>query len=206
MNKGIDMANGEIIGIINSDDWYGLDAVGLVVDKFSSKNLGIVYGDMYKFNAQLNEKVYFEGKISKELIPDIRLNHPTIFIKKEIYDNHGKFNTDYIVAADRELIFRLLQKEVSIGKIKTILANFRLGGTTSNLSFKFNLKRIIQEFEILYKYNVNILKIFLIISKQFFRLSRNHIFSIILGEKNYNYIRMKKLKISNKNDDNYIEK
>jgi hypothetical protein len=44
-----------------------------------------------------------------------------LFIKKEIYINYGKFNTDYVVAADRELIFRLLQKEVSIGNVFAIV-------------------------------------------------------------------------------------
>jgi glycosyltransferase involved in cell wall biosynthesis len=193
MNKGIDMANGEIIGIINSDDWYGLETVELVVENFLKSNADLIYGNMYKINSELNESFFSEGNLTGKL-SKLKINHPTIFIKKYVYEEIGDFKSKYIVGADRDLILRILNTNFKIIKIDKSLSFFRLGGITSQSSFYFNIKRLKQKLLILYNNNVNLIEIISIISKDFLRLFRNLILSKCFNDNIYQKIRIRFLK------------
>lgn len=123
MNKGILRATGEIIGIINSDDWYEPEAVERVVKCFKATDAEAVYGEMWLIN-QKEEREYHTWQSS---FPP----HPGTFIRREIYQRYGMFETEYRIAADRELLLRFMTAGVHLEHIDAILANFRRTGISN---------------------------------------------------------------------------
>lgn len=134
MNKGISLATGDIIGIINGDDWYETDAVENVVNAFRN-NVDVIYGDMRVIGdndstGQICDYVDMSD-IWYSMIP-----HPTVFVKKHIYNKFGKFNLNYPIGSDYELILRFYTKGVRFQYINKVLANFRRGGLTTEKWFE----------------------------------------------------------------------
>jgi glycosyltransferase involved in cell wall biosynthesis len=133
MNKGITLATGEIIGIINSDDFYkDKFVIEKVVDCFVKNNVDAVYTNLeYVDRENIDKKVrsWQAGKYSLE-----KLNsgwappHPTFFVRKEIYEKYGNFNLDFKIAADYELMLRFLLKGIKIGYVDETLVCMREGG------------------------------------------------------------------------------
>ncbi|MCI9032957.1 MAG: glycosyltransferase [Lachnospiraceae bacterium] len=130
MNKGIQKATGSMIGIINSDDWYNSYAVEKVVEYFEKNNVDLVYGKWLS--------VTQEGKVN-EYPPEpletiwyqMPFIHPSVFIKKNVYENYGGFNTNYKMAADYELMLRLYTHHVKFGYLDEAIAYFQLGGLSA---------------------------------------------------------------------------
>ncbi len=105
-NKGINIASGDIIGILNSDDRYFNEKVfEQVIKAFEDESVLFVHGDI-----MFNDPVY-GSNIRKPLMCPLTyampFNHPTMFFRKEIYDKFGRFDTDYKYAMDFEFICRL---------------------------------------------------------------------------------------------------
>ena len=118
MNKGISHATGDVIGIINSDDWYESDAVEKVVDCFNRTDAGVVFGEIWLIDH--NEKKINCTKHS--LLPP----HPAMFVKRDIYQKYGVFDTDYKLAADYEMTLRFVIDGVLFEHIEDIISNFRI--------------------------------------------------------------------------------
>jgi glycosyltransferase len=105
-NKGINAASGEVIGILNSDDEYYNELVlEKVTNCFKDKNIFFVHGNIY-----FADPVY-GSNVRKPLLclvtTAMPYNHPTMFFRKEVYTQHGFFDTDYKFAMDFEFISRL---------------------------------------------------------------------------------------------------
>ena len=141
MNKGISMATGNIVGIINSDDWYEPYTVEEVVQCFDETNADIVYGDLLEVG--VDKTTLMVLKNIEDLRGNLKIPHPTFFIKKEVYDVYGKFDLQYKIAADLDLALRLLNKGLKFERIKKVLANFRIGGISSRKDELCN-KEIVQ--------------------------------------------------------------
>ena len=149
MNKGIKLASGEYISIINSDDYLNSNAFGKVYQESQNYKKDVVfYSDMNVFYKDKKNEVLVKGNISPNLIQSggLSINHPTIFIPNLIYKKYGVFKKDFKCSADRELIMRLLKKKVKFKKLNLVLASFSLGGTTSKYSFKFCLSLLVSGF------------------------------------------------------------
>ena len=139
MNKGIGLANGEIIGILNSDDFYADETIiEKVVSIFNETGCDAVYGDLLYVSALDTSKVirhwmsgdYKRDNFLKGWMPP----HPTFFVKKELYEKHGLFNLSLWGAADYELMLRFLFKyQCSLVYLPQIMVHMRAGGQ-SNLS------------------------------------------------------------------------
>jgi glycosyltransferase involved in cell wall biosynthesis len=133
MNKGIDLCLGEIIGILNSDDWYEPDAIERVVAAFEgNSSASLVCGAMRMWPS--NEKPY---RIKRPLNPlpvhcAMPFNHPTCFFREDVYARTGKFDSSFCTAADYDLILRFLRTGDSIVALDCVISNFRAGGTTTN--------------------------------------------------------------------------
>jgi glycosyltransferase involved in cell wall biosynthesis len=134
-NKGIAIADGEIIGLLNSDDLYTDGAIKAVVDSYIAHNClsGVYYGDV----------IYFDNKVNIELVADasklwrgMSIFHPATFITKDIYDKYGVFAEEYKYAMDSELIHKFLYNKVPFIHVKETLAKFRLAGTSDQNFFK----------------------------------------------------------------------
>lgn len=133
MNKGIRMARGKLIGIINSDDFYEPDAVKMAVRNMSVKQCQVIYGYMRVLNGGRPKYIGKENhkNLKNEMIP-----HPTCFVTRRTYQKYGLFLEWFKVAADYELMLRLYEKEdVAFTQVREVLADFRLGGTSANRKY-----------------------------------------------------------------------
>ena len=127
MNKGIDVASGEIIGLINADDWYEKDTINTVIKNYSGdKNFDIFHGNLNYINK--SEKIYKPNfSHRKMLLQGMSLYHPTCFVKRSVYEEE-KFDTNYQLVADYKLIFSMMLKEKKFCYIDKVLTNMRAGG------------------------------------------------------------------------------
>ena len=145
MNKGIKAATGDVIGILNSDDFYPNSFVLSNVAKlFQKYSCDAVYGDLVYVKANDINKIkrYWQaGEYSTSKIKNgWMLPHPTFFVKKKIYTRYGLYDTDLKSAADYEMILKLLYKHnISVHYLPMILVNMRMGGE-SNKSFWNRIK------------------------------------------------------------------
>jgi glycosyltransferase involved in cell wall biosynthesis len=137
MNKGIRLATGDVIGLLNSDDVY---ADNLVLKKvsgvFSDPSVDICYADLvYVDKFDLNKVVrywkscdYQDGLFNKGWAPA----HPTFFVRRTVYEKYGVFDPQYNLAADFELMVRFLGKyRLPSVYIPDVLVKMRLGGATN---------------------------------------------------------------------------
>lgn len=130
MNKGIELAKGQLIGIVNSDDWYENDTVEQIVKYYQGNPYEVVYGMQRNF---LNGKEKATFIYHHNFLPEQMITHPTCFVTKETYDKFGVFDLTYRSAADYDLMLRLYEsKEVVFTPIERVLSNFQLGGMSSS--------------------------------------------------------------------------
>lgn len=137
MNKGIRMAKGQLIGILNSDDYYESDAVETAVNNMDSDPFQVIYGYMQVLEKDTKKRIVKDNhkNLKNEMIP-----HPTCFITRKTYQKYGLFLEWFKVAADYELMLRLYNKnDVIFTQIKKVVSNFRLGGTSTDQ--KYSLER-----------------------------------------------------------------
>jgi len=143
MNKGIKMATGEVVGIINSDDFYkNKFVISAVAKGFSDNKTEAVFGDVRFVNPDnLTKTVRYYS--SKRFTPaKFRFGfmpaHPTFFTKKKWFDKLGYYQTDYKIAADYELLIRFLYKhKLSYKYIPLDMIVMRTGGASTK-SIKSN--------------------------------------------------------------------
>jgi glycosyltransferase involved in cell wall biosynthesis len=141
MNKGLALATGDIVGILNSDDvYFDKYAIESVINKFEESGVDSVYADLYYVDEHdLNKVVRYwkssdfkQGSFAKGWHPP----HPTFFVKKEIYDRCGLFDLEMKVSADFELMIRFLERyKITTAYLQKVLVRMRTGGE-SNRSIK----------------------------------------------------------------------
>jgi glycosyltransferase len=137
LNKGIQLSSGDVIGILNGDDFYAHGQVlNRVVDVFEREKVDSCYGDLQYVKRDNTSKLirfwksspYRPGKFNYGWMPP----HPTFFVKKEIYEKFGIFNTDLKIAADYELMLRFLERfKISTHYIPEVLIKMRVGGMSN---------------------------------------------------------------------------
>ncbi len=136
MNKGIAMAKGEIVGILNSDDFYKSPYVLSTVDKyFDKENCDAVYGDIEFVSPENNHVIrYWKSSpyVPGGFLHGWHLPHPSFFVKRSVYGEHGVFDTDFGVSADFELMLRLVEKQhINVVYIPEILVSMTYGGEST---------------------------------------------------------------------------
>ncbi|HVY75136.1 MAG TPA: glycosyltransferase family 2 protein [Puia sp.] len=123
-NKGVAHATGDIIGIINADDWLEPYALELVAGYMGT-------GDICYGNIQLwkNEKKELIQKGNVELLTrEMTIHHPTVFIKQKVYETFGGYDVRYRCAMDYDLLLRLRVNQCNFVYIPRVLSNMRWGG------------------------------------------------------------------------------
>lgn len=145
MNKGLQLATGDIIGILNSDDFYADNEVlKKVAAAFDNPHTHCVYGDLQYVNAGNPKKIVRTWKAGKFSLKNFLYGwmppHPTFFARRGVYDKVGLFNTTLKTAADYEMMLRILYKhEYPVVYIPTVLVKMRSGGV-SNASLRNRFK------------------------------------------------------------------
>lgn len=145
INKGIQLASGELVGVLNSDDFYiNNSVIEEVVKILQQQNADCVYGDLQYVDRQNTNLVkrnwvsgkYEQGLFYKGWMPP----HPTFFIKNECYKKYGLFNLQLKSAADYELMLRMLHvHQIKAAYLPQVLVKMRVGGK-SNISLKNRIK------------------------------------------------------------------
>ncbi|WP_310557768.1 glycosyltransferase family 2 protein [Flavobacterium sp.] len=138
MNKGIQAATGDVIGILNSDDLYqDSTVIADIVNQFNlDPDLEIVYGNLvYVKKDAVNQVVrnwkskdYYSKFFDDGNVPP----HPSLFLKREVYQKVGLFDLEFKLAADYEFMFRVFKKHHFKSKyINRLIVKMRLGGETN---------------------------------------------------------------------------
>ena len=140
MNKGLAFATGDIVGILNSDDFY-IDefVIETVVAEFVSLHVDSVFADLVFVKPENLDKVvrYYDSshftplKFAYGWMPA----HPTFFVKREVYEKYGVFRTDLKIGADFDILARFLYThKISYSYMKKVLVKMRTGGVSTSFS------------------------------------------------------------------------
>jgi glycosyltransferase involved in cell wall biosynthesis len=137
MNKGIHMATGDVIGMINSDDFYASNkAIEMVVDAMADGEFDACFGDLCYVDKNDPGRIVrywkanaFEaGAFARGWAPP----HPTFFVRRSVYERFGVFDLGFSIAADFELMMRFLEKHrIRAQYVPDVLVKMRMGGTTN---------------------------------------------------------------------------
>lgn len=138
MNKGLALATGEVVGFLNSDDFYIDESVlAQVAEIFANSEIDACYADLIYVDKKDTNKIVRYWK-SRDFVPKLFERgwmpaHPTFFVRRNIYEELGGFDLDYKIQADFELTMRFLEiyriKSVYIPKI---FIKMRVGGISNN--------------------------------------------------------------------------
>lgn len=146
MNKGIKMASGDIIGILNSDDYYTSDDIlQTIADAFKCQDVDAIYGDIHFIKDGGPDKCvrYYSSRMFSPFwlrfgfIPA----HPSFYCKREVFGKSGLYRLDYKIGSDYEMMVRLFRKhKISSRYVPKDFVTMRTGGASnSNLQSRLTL-------------------------------------------------------------------
>lgn len=132
MNKGIEMAEGEVIAFLNSDDWYEKNALQIVEDAFQAENYDCICTDNFYINKEGNVKYYDASVFSMERL-HVRMIyfHSAIFCRKAFFSKSNNFNLKYKIAADYDWMLRAMEQGARLRYIHKPVFTFCYGGISS---------------------------------------------------------------------------
>lgn len=148
INKGLEVATGDIVGILNSDDMFAsADSVRSIVDCFETSQSDSVFGDLVYVDPDNSQKIirYWKGSSYKR--SRFRYGwmpaHPTFYIRRELIQQYGLYENHYFTAADYEFMARYLYlHKVSSHYLDSMLVKMRTGGISNgNLKSRFRANR-----------------------------------------------------------------
>lgn len=146
MNKGIKMASGDIIGILNSDDYYTSDGIlQTIADAFKCQNVDAIYGDIHFIKDGVPDKCvrYYSSRLFSPfwLRFGFMPAHPSFYCKREVFDKSGLYRLDYKIGSDYEMMVRLFRKhKISSRYVPKDFVTMRTGGASnSNLQSRLTL-------------------------------------------------------------------
>ncbi|MBO0937886.1 glycosyltransferase [Fibrella sp. HMF5335] len=136
MNKGVGRATGDVVAFLNADDIYAHDRVlAQVVAQFANPTVGAVYGDLVYVDAQDRVTRYWQVRpfSSRFFDQGHAPAHPAFFVRRELLLQTGGFRTELTLAADYELMFRVLHIPGFTPRyIPEVLVRMRAGGASNN--------------------------------------------------------------------------
>lgn len=145
MNKGILAATGDVVGILNADDFYAHgEVLAKVAEVFADKTIDSCYGDLVYVDTADTGRVVRSWRAGPYDVDRFYMGwmppHPTFFVRRRVYEKYGLFNLNLGSAADYELMLRfLLKHRIKVVYIPEVLVHMRVGGV-SNSSVKNRLR------------------------------------------------------------------
>lgn len=146
INRGIDRATGEIIGLMHSDDFFADDTVlEKVAAAFASPGVDGVYGDLQYVSADDPTRIvrhWRSGQYHPSLLKHGWMPpHPTLYLRREVYERYGVYDTSFSIAADYDAMLRYLATgKIKLAYIPEVLVKMRLGGESNR-----SLERILRK-------------------------------------------------------------
>lgn len=137
INKGISRAHGDIIGLLHSDDFLASEfVIGKIAAAFDDPNVDGVYGDLqyvsacntHKIIRHWNAGVFRAARLRWGWMPP----HPTVYLRRSVFDRLGVYDTRYKIAADYDAMLRYLGKgSVRMAYLPEVLVRMRVGGESN---------------------------------------------------------------------------
>ena len=157
INKGLQLATGDIVGLMHSDDeFYDKNVIDRIIARFNSDStIDGVYGNGVYVSNDKEERlirdriggVFSLKKIKKGWLP----LHPTVYLKKSVIEKNGLYSLDFKIASDTEFLLRYLYKyEINMSYINSYIVKMRMGGISTNL--KYALEVLNEDYKI-YKFH-----------------------------------------------------
>jgi glycosyltransferase involved in cell wall biosynthesis len=135
MNKGLALATGDVIGILNSDDRYQPGALAAVAEKFATEDADIVYGDVQMV---ADGESWISRGDASGMRRQMSIDHPGSFVHRAAYERWGRFDTKYRFAADYEFLLRCYLGNARFVRLDRVVARFEYGGKSSR---SFDIRR-----------------------------------------------------------------
>lgn len=185
INKGIKVAKNEVIGLIHCGDFYEPNALSAVMEAFDKTSADVLYGDIHMIENLSGQSVVHRHKADHtRLGKKMSIFHPSTFISRKCYLNHGPYHPDYKITADYHLLLSLYLKNAKFTYIPKVLANFSCGGISGT-----HWNRLVKE-------NVRIRKTLLGTKSAFYYLAttlpvhyfytlRKSMIELIIGKQNF---------------------
>ena len=159
LNKGVQLATGEVIGFVHSDYILAENQIlSMLVCQFEKENFDGIYGYLqYVDRGNIDSVIRFwksnlfnASLLKKGWAPA----HPTLFLKKTVYEKHGLFNENYIIAADYDFMLRILKDDgLKFGYLPQVITKMIVCGT-SNLSIKNNIQKTKEDYRAVRSNNI----------------------------------------------------
>lgn len=169
MNKGIGHAKGELIGIINADDWYEENIFSSIAKQYIDTGSDhVIYGLLRIFQ---DDEFYSMVGNSIRILREDTIMHPTCFIPMKFYRTFGTYNSKYKYSADYDLTLRYVDNGVKFSFIEKTIANFRRGGISASSNAEKEKYRVRVRHHLISKTEY-ILRIILITTGSFLRKTK----------------------------------
>lgn len=146
MNKGLKIAEGEFISFLNAGDWYQTDALSKVNDFYQEEEFDLTYGGLNYINPDGSVTIKM-SKLDKFPVTSRHWNHPSMFLRREIYQKYG-FDERYRIYADFHLYTKLRKTDIKIRVINEIITNFPADGVSTDITMSKVLKRAREKYNI----------------------------------------------------------
>lgn len=135
LNKGIKLATGDVIGLLHSDDQLvSPETIKNIAGLFHNTGADGVYGDLIfidnenKVVRNWRSGLFKRNQVKRGWMPP----HPTLFLRKEVYQKHGLFDTSFKIAGDYDFMLRvMLDTEIKLEYLPEIITKMRLGGAST---------------------------------------------------------------------------
>jgi glycosyltransferase len=154
LNKGLGLATGEVVGLVHSDDVLaGPQVLDWVAAAFAVPQVAAVYGDLDYVSAGNPQRVVRQWRAGECTPARLRRGwmppHPTLFVRRDVFERYGVYDTSYRIAADYDAILRWLGREgLRTAYIPKVMVRMRLGGT-SNASLGHVLRKSREDYRAL---------------------------------------------------------
>jgi glycosyltransferase involved in cell wall biosynthesis len=137
-NKGLTHSTGDVVGYLNAGDEYsGSGVIQTIVDEFNAKNVGAVFGDLVIVDPVDRAKIvrrYYSSWFNPSRVRfGFMPAHPTLFIRRDVYDRWGGYDTSFRIAGDFELVARLfVRHQVPYSYLPQVLVRMPSGGLSTS--------------------------------------------------------------------------